>query len=214
MRHQVIKRGGGGAPANNHASNCWVPTDDEVMMEVRAHLRATRDSIAHTARPPCYDPSGFLRARPGAHPPSAPPSPHCTSNGCHRRRRRNLHRHGVSRAPGALLSPLRISLQAVSWVSLRPTAVRGRLAMPPVHLSDSPAMHLRCVDGPELTEYAAGYPNRILPSMTACCIFTQILSALRYAHSQGFVHCDIKPQNVRLSAACDRAVLTDWGLAR
>jgi len=29
-----------------------------------------------------------------------------------------------------------------------------------------------------------------------------------------FIHCDIKPENVRLNSACDSAVLVDWGFAR
>ena len=41
-----------------------------------------------------------------------------------------------------------------------------------------------------------------------------MLSALRHAHSRGILHCDVKPDNVRLSKACDHAVLTDWGYAR
>ena len=42
----------------------------------------------------------------------------------------------------------------------------------------------------------------------------QVLSALRHAHGRGLVHCDLKPQNIRLNSTCDRAVLTDWGLSR
>ena len=44
--------------------------------------------------------------------------------------------------------------------------------------------------------------------------FGHLLAALRHAHSRGFVHCDVKPENVRLSVNCDRAVVVDWGLAR
>ena len=50
----------------------------------------------------------------------------------------------------------------------------------------------------------------------ACCqrFFAQLVAALCHAHGRGFVHCDIKPQNVRLDKTCTRAVLTDWGFAR
>ena len=36
------------------------------------------------------------------------------------------------------------------------------------------------------------------------------------SHGQrhGFLHCDVKPDNVRLNKACTHAVLTDWGYAR
>ena len=44
--------------------------------------------------------------------------------------------------------------------------------------------------------------------------FAQLVAALCHAHGRGFVHCDIKPQNVRLDKTCTRAVLTDWGFAR
>ena len=53
-----------------------------------------------------------------------------------------------------------------------------------------------------------------LPAATARVIFCHVLSALHHAHHRGFLHCDIKPDNIRLNKACDHAVLTDWGYAR
>ena len=44
-------------------------------------------------------------------------------------------------------------------------------------------------------------------------IVEDIGSGLDYAHSQGIVHRDVKPQNILISAA-EGAVLTDFGLTR
>jgi hypothetical protein len=64
------------------------------------------------------------------------------------------------------------------------------------------------VDGPNLA-------RRLLTPLSARAavrIATQIASALEYAHSQGVVHRDVKPENVVLDRA-GTAYLTDFGLA-
>ena len=43
-------------------------------------------------------------------------------------------------------------------------------------------------------------------------IALDVLEALEYAHAQGIVHCDIKPENILLSNG--HAVLADFGIAR
>ena len=51
-----------------------------------------------------------------------------------------------------------------------------------------------------------------LPEPQAARLVADVAGALAYAHSQGVVHRDVKPENILL--ARDRPVLTDFGIAR
>jgi serine/threonine protein kinase len=45
-------------------------------------------------------------------------------------------------------------------------------------------------------------------------IVRQIADALAYAHAKGVIHRDIKPDNILMAADTDRALVTDFGIAR
>ena len=45
-------------------------------------------------------------------------------------------------------------------------------------------------------------------------ILREVADALHYAHSQGVVHRDIKPDNILIEASTGRAIVTDFGIAR
>lgn len=83
-----------------------------------------------------------------------------------------------------------------------------------IEVVDATYIIMERVDGPELTEFMQSFPDGRLPSDKARCMLCHVLCALRHAHRHGFLHCDVKPDNVRLNKACDHAVLTDWGYAR
>jgi len=83
-----------------------------------------------------------------------------------------------------------------------------------IDLVDATYIVMERVDGPELSDFIASEPGGRLRPETACRFFAQLLSALRHAHAIGFLHCDIKPANIRLTHDCRDAVLTDWGFAR
>lgn len=70
------------------------------------------------------------------------------------------------------------------------------------------------VEGPDLLSHIQSQPAGALPEPAARRLFAQLLCAVRHAHLRGYLHCDLKPQNVRLTADCEYAVLVDWGLAR
>ena len=53
-----------------------------------------------------------------------------------------------------------------------------------------------------------------LPIDATVRLLRDVADALGYAHAQGVVHRDIKPDNILLDAATGRALVTDFGIAR
>jgi len=82
-----------------------------------------------------------------------------------------------------------------------------------IEVIDATYIIMDVIDGPELTDFIHRHPGHRLPPKTARILFCHVLSGLRHAHQRGILHCDVKPDNVRLSANCEHAVLTDWGFA-
>jgi serine/threonine-protein kinase len=71
------------------------------------------------------------------------------------------------------------------------------------------------VDGPDASKLADARGGR-LPYPETISIITQALDALAHAHSRGFIHRDIKDQNILVSGSWPNIVakLTDFGLAK
>jgi serine/threonine-protein kinase len=71
------------------------------------------------------------------------------------------------------------------------------------------------VDGPDAAKLADARGGR-LPYPETISIITQALDALAHAHSRGFIHRDIKDQNILISGSWPNLVakLTDFGLAK
>lgn len=70
---------------------------------------------------------------------------------------------------------------------------------------------MACHTGGDLTQRIRGGG---LTPQEALKVMREIADALAYAHEQGIVHRDIKPDNVLFCARDDAAILTDFGIAK
>ena len=68
------------------------------------------------------------------------------------------------------------------------------------------------VDGESLAERLEREPR--LPVSDARRVLAAVAEALAYAHTQGVVHRDVKPDNIMLDRATGRPMVTDFGIAR
>ena len=109
--------------------------------------------------------------------------------------------------------------QEVRTRFLREAEMSARLAHPhivPIYTVDEAdglvyfAMGL--VEGESLAARLAREPRPPVPFVRR--LLREVAGALHYAHQQGVVHRDIKPDNILIEAATGRAVVTDFGIAR
>ena len=79
---------------------------------------------------------------------------------------------------------------------------------------------MQLIQGQPLTHLLQGIKKQVLPSKrfmpvkVIIQIMTQILDALDYAHQQGIIHRDIKPDNIMVEEHTQRPIITDFGVAK
>jgi serine/threonine-protein kinase len=79
-------------------------------------------------------------------------------------------------------------------------------------INDQQCMVMSLIGGESLATLMQRTPNHALPVEFAIRIFTDVLSALDYAHRNGILHRDVKPSNILLDSK-HRAYLADFGIA-
>jgi serine/threonine-protein kinase len=72
---------------------------------------------------------------------------------------------------------------------------------------------MRCVDGPTLRQLLGSRPMRRLSPGDAARVARAVADALSYAHAEGVVHRDIKPDNILLDKR-GNVLVTDFGIAK
>ena len=74
-----------------------------------------------------------------------------------------------------------------------------------------PFFSMRFVPGPTLAEVLRGGP---LENRRAAGYVEKLARAIQYAHDNGILHRDLKPQNVLIDARNDEPSIVDFGLAK
>jgi serine/threonine-protein kinase len=102
---------------------------------------------------------------------------------------------------------------------LREARTAAQLSQPnivPIHTVDEAGgfvfFVMAFIDGETLGERVRSHGPLSAPD--AARMLREIAWALAYAHAQGVIHRDLKPDNIILERATGRAVLTDFGIAR
>lgn len=72
---------------------------------------------------------------------------------------------------------------------------------------------MRCIDGPSLRQLLASRPAHRLSPGDAARVARAVADALSYAHAEGVVHRDIKPDNILLDKR-GNVLVTDFGIAK
>ncbi|MGH9260360.1 MAG: serine/threonine-protein kinase, partial [Acidimicrobiales bacterium] len=117
-----------------------------------------------------------------------------------------------------LLPPTRAADGRLRERFLREARTAAKLSHPniiPIHAVDEVGdfvfFAMAYVEGETLTERVRR--RGPLPPSEAGQVLREVAWALAYAHGQGVVHRDVKPDNILLEAGTGRALVTDFGIA-
>ncbi len=102
---------------------------------------------------------------------------------------------------------------------LRETRTAGQMSHPnivPIHGADEAGGHayfvMSFVEGDSLAAVVRAQGR--LDPRTAARYLRDVTAALAHAHGRGIVHRDVKAENILIERATDRALVTDFGIAR
>ena len=79
---------------------------------------------------------------------------------------------------------------------------------------DGPYLVMEYVPWKTAEQWVADVGELLLPAAAVLEVGRQVCEALQYAHERSVLHLDIKPANIFVDSAAERAKLSDFGIAR